>query len=95
MAELATTYHAQGRYEEAEKIYMEVLGLQRDALGEKHPDTTETMYGLANSYRSLGNQSEAVHMMGDCFELRSHILGLSHPWTQASLHTLNTWKGET
>jgi hypothetical protein len=34
--ELATTSHNHGRYKEAEKTYVEVLGLRRDVLGDKH-----------------------------------------------------------
>ncbi|KAK4172659.1 putative kinesin light chain, partial [Triangularia setosa] len=47
MADLATTYHAQGRYVEAEKIEMEVLALRSDVLGDKHPDTLQAMHNLA------------------------------------------------
>ncbi|KAK3685333.1 hypothetical protein B0T22DRAFT_482310 [Podospora appendiculata] len=43
MAKLARTYHAQGRYEEAEKINVEVLALRRDVLIEKHSNTIGSM----------------------------------------------------
>ncbi|KAB5536156.1 hypothetical protein GE09DRAFT_910457, partial [Coniochaeta sp. 2T2.1] len=46
-ADLATTYHAQGRYEAAEKIKADVLGLRRHVLGKKHPDTLQAMRDLA------------------------------------------------
>jgi hypothetical protein len=50
MADLATTYHTQGRYAEAEPIdryaedennSTEVLELQQEVLGEKHPDSPQ------------------------------------------------------
>ncbi len=40
---LATTYHALGRYKEAEKMKVEVLALRRELLGDKHPDTVRSM----------------------------------------------------
>jgi hypothetical protein len=50
MASLAATYHQQGRSREAEEIYVEVLKLRTDVLGEKHPDTIESMASLAATY---------------------------------------------
>ncbi|KAK3936251.1 hypothetical protein QBC46DRAFT_229865, partial [Diplogelasinospora grovesii] len=42
----------QGRYDEAEKIKVEVLGLQRDVLSKKHPDTLQAMHDLAVTWNS-------------------------------------------
>lgn len=47
LAGVGATYHVQERYEEAEKIYVEVLALRRDVLGEKHPDTLQAMHDFA------------------------------------------------
>jgi tetratricopeptide (TPR) repeat protein len=47
MADLAATYHAQGRYSEAEPIFQEALDLRREVLGEKHPDTIASMAALS------------------------------------------------
>lgn len=63
MAELAATYHAQGRYNEAEKMYVEVLALRRDVLGEKHPDTLHAMHDLAVVWNSLQPRPQALIMM--------------------------------
>ncbi|EJT68821.1 hypothetical protein, variant [Gaeumannomyces tritici R3-111a-1] len=54
IASLATTYHNQKKYDEAEKMQVEVLALQRDVLGDKHPHTIQSMYGLAFTWNSLG-----------------------------------------
>jgi hypothetical protein len=50
---------AQGRYDEAEKIKVEVLGLRREVLGEKHPDTIGSMAHLAVTYHAQGRFAEA------------------------------------
>lgn len=52
MVELATTYHAQGRYAEDDKISTEVLELPRGVLGVEHPDSLKAMYGLAITWNS-------------------------------------------
>jgi hypothetical protein len=47
MANLAATYHSQGRYGEAEPMKIKVLELRREVLGEEHPDSLQTMHDLA------------------------------------------------
>ncbi|KAK3303769.1 uncharacterized protein B0T15DRAFT_368402, partial [Chaetomium strumarium] len=59
MASLATTYHAQGRYEEAGSTKVEVLALRRDVLGEKHPDTLQAIHDLAITWNSRQRRPEA------------------------------------
>jgi tetratricopeptide (TPR) repeat protein len=59
MASLAATYHMQGRYDEAERSYVEVLELRREVLGEKHPDTIGSMASLAAIYHAQGRYDEA------------------------------------
>ena len=41
MTRVSAYLYDRGRYEEAEKIKVEVLALRRDVLGEKHPVKTE------------------------------------------------------
>ncbi|WP_256324724.1 tetratricopeptide repeat protein [Succiniclasticum ruminis] len=48
------------RYEEALKMWEEVLSLQRKILGEEHPDTITAMSNLAASLSELGRYQEAV-----------------------------------
>jgi hypothetical protein len=47
MADLAATYHQQGRYAEAEPLTSQALDLRRGVLGERHPDAFQAMYDLA------------------------------------------------
>ncbi|EEU38559.1 uncharacterized protein NECHADRAFT_55157 [Fusarium vanettenii 77-13-4] len=53
MAELAATYHEQGRYDEAEGLHQTALDLRRHVLGENHPDTRQSMAYLASTQESL------------------------------------------
>ena len=64
MASLATTYYALGRYEEDEKMSREVLARRREFLGEKHPETVQSMAELAATYHELGRYDEAREDVG-------------------------------
>jgi tetratricopeptide (TPR) repeat protein len=81
MAELATTYHDQGRYDEAEKIYVDVLALRREVLGEMHPDAIRSVAHLAATYYVQGRYDEAEKIKADVLALRREVLGERHPDT--------------
>ncbi|KAH8592578.1 hypothetical protein B0O99DRAFT_716306 [Bisporella sp. PMI_857] len=51
MAHLASTYRNQSRWEEAEELSVEVLALQKEALGERHPDTIRSITELDRARR--------------------------------------------
>ncbi|KNB04916.1 hypothetical protein FOXG_06903 [Fusarium oxysporum f. sp. lycopersici 4287] len=88
MADLAATYHAQGRYEEPEGIYQEVLELRREVLEEKHPDTISSMASLATIYHAQGRYEEAEKLKDKVLELRREVLGEKHPDTISSMAEL-------
>ena len=54
MVNLARPYGLQGRYAEAEPVYVEALDIQRRVLGEEHPNTLATMINLAGLYEAQG-----------------------------------------
>ncbi len=85
---LAATYHALGRYEEAEKIEIEVLALRREILGDKHPDTVRSMAELATTYHALGRYEEDEKISVEVLALRREILGDKHPNTVQSMADL-------
>ncbi|KAH8649570.1 hypothetical protein BGZ61DRAFT_487953, partial [Ilyonectria robusta] len=88
MGELATTYHAQGRYDEAEEISVKVLELRREVLGEKHPDTIESMGSLATTYHAQGRYDEDEEISVKVLELQRAVLGEKHPDTIRSMGSL-------
>ncbi|KAF5616098.1 hypothetical protein F25303_13621 [Fusarium sp. NRRL 25303] len=88
MADLATTYHAQGRYDEAEKLKDKALELRREVLGEKHPDTTRSMASLAATYHNQGRYDKAEQLHQTALDLRRYVLGESHPDTIQSIEYL-------
>ena len=75
MNNLANLYSDQGRYEEAEPLYVDALRLHKEKLGEEHPDTIISMNNLAVLYRK-----QALYV--DALRLRKEKLGNEHPDTK-------------
>jgi len=46
MANLACTYHDQGRWNEAEQLQVQVVDMRHKVLGAQHPDTVESIVHL-------------------------------------------------
>jgi len=59
MHQLAVLLHKQGRYGEAEKLHLKVLGIRRSQLVENHPHTLGTMRGLIALYAAWDRPREA------------------------------------
>jgi hypothetical protein len=51
MANLALTYQIQGRWKEAEELFMQVMETFKRVLGAEHPDTLTSMNHLAYTWR--------------------------------------------
>jgi len=49
---LAELYQSQGKYDEAEPLYVECLRMQREVLGDNHPDKLISMNNLAGFCQS-------------------------------------------
>ncbi|MEA5599318.1 tetratricopeptide repeat protein, partial [Rivularia sp. UHCC 0363] len=56
---LAELYRAQGRYSEAEPLYLDALTIRRSQLGAEHPSTATSLNNLAGLYKSQGRYAEA------------------------------------
>jgi Flp pilus assembly protein TadD len=54
MNNLASTYKIQGRWDEAEKLNMQVMETRKEKLGHDHPSTLNSMNNLASTYKIQG-----------------------------------------
>jgi hypothetical protein len=55
----ADALDAQGKYAEAETMYLEVLAVQRRVLGPEHPSTLRTSSNLGNTLMHRGKSAQA------------------------------------
>jgi hypothetical protein len=94
MANLASTYRNQGRWDDAEKLEVQVMETSKTKLGVDHPDTLTSMANLAFTWKGSGKEIEAVRLMEECVRLRKRILGVNHPYSISSCTALDKWKAE-
>ncbi|KAH6665735.1 hypothetical protein B0J14DRAFT_428026, partial [Halenospora varia] len=86
-------YWEQGRSNEAERLDVEVLELQKEVLGAKHPDTIMAMANLASTWWQQGRSDEAERLDVEVLELQKEVLGAKHPDTIMAMANLaSTWR---
>jgi tetratricopeptide (TPR) repeat protein len=88
MNNLAIVYENQGRYDEAEPLYLTTLETQERVLGDDHPNTLASMNALAGLYRAQGRYDEAEPLYLETLEARKRVLGDDHPDTASTLYGL-------
>jgi hypothetical protein len=88
MNNLAISYFAAGRTQEALQLYEDTLQLMRARLGPGHPDTLRSMNNLAASYDAAGRTREALQLREATLQLRKAQLGPDHPDTLVSMNNL-------
>ena len=81
-------YLNQGRYAEAEQLYLAALETLKRALGDDHPATLSSMNNLANLYSNQGRYAEAKPLYLAILETRKRVLGDEHPDTLSSMNSL-------
>jgi hypothetical protein len=84
--------YGDGRYNEAEKSFFQVMEIRKRVLGAEHPDTLISMANLAFTWESQGRDHDALELMKACHLLQKLKLGADHPDTVASLEALNEWE---
>jgi hypothetical protein len=94
MANLATTYFAQGQWEKAEQLDKQLLDLRKSKLGEDHPETLSSMVRLASTWKYSGHDAKAVHLLRHCLIKQRKILGSNHPQTLSTSQRLLEWETE-
>ena len=77
MANLASTYRQQGRWNEAEQLQVQVMDMRKKLLGAEHPDTLTSMANLASTYWQQGRWNEAEQLQVQVMD--RDCRGLSNP----------------
>ena len=73
VANLASTYRKQGRWNEAEKLEVQVMDMTEKLLGAEHLDTLSSMANLATTYRNQGRWNEAVQLELEVTNLKTRV----------------------
>jgi tetratricopeptide (TPR) repeat protein len=81
-------YKTQGRYSEAEPLYVRSLSIREQELGKDHPDVANSLNNLAELYRSQGRYNEAEPLYVRSLSIREQELGKDHPDVASSLNNL-------
>jgi tetratricopeptide (TPR) repeat protein len=84
----AMALYSDGRYKEAEELFMQVIEARKRVLGEEHPYTLTSMGNLAATYRSQGRWKEAEELEVQVIETEKRVLGEEHPDTLTSMANL-------
>lgn len=85
---LANAVQQSGRLEEAEKMQRDMLDLQLEMYGPRHPDTIVAMSNLAATLGDLGQLEEAEKLQRDVLSLQREISGPVHPDTIIAMSNL-------
>jgi Tetratricopeptide repeat len=92
---IARYYWEQGRSNEAEQLQLEVLALQKEVLGAKHPDTIGAMANLASTWWQQGRSNEAEQLQLKVLALRKEVLGAKHPDTIRAMANLTVMEQQS
>ena len=85
---LALVYGAQGRYAEAEPLYLRALAIEEEVLGPEHPHVATNLDNLAVLYLTQGKYAEAEPLHQRALTIRETVLGPEHPDVANSLNNL-------
>jgi tetratricopeptide (TPR) repeat protein len=86
--QLALLYKSQGKYNEAEPLYLRSLSIYEKQLGEDHPHVATSLNNLALLYRNQGKYEEAELLFLRSLSIMEKQLGENHPDVAASLNNL-------
>lgn len=79
---LAELYRSQGKYKEAEPLFLEALAIDRASLPTHHPQLASHLNNLALLYVSQGKYNEAEPLYQEALAILEQSLGIDHPNTR-------------
>jgi len=85
---LAVLYEYQGRYNDAEPLYLQSLDIRKHQLGDDHPFVASSLNNLAGLYRSQGRYNDAEPLYLQSLDIWKRQLGDDHPDVATSLNNL-------
>jgi tetratricopeptide (TPR) repeat protein len=80
--------YSDGRWNEAEESFSQILETEMRELGADHPSTLTSMANLASTYKNQGRWDAAEELEVRVIETRKKRLGADHPDTLTSMNNL-------
>ena len=88
LSTLAVELKVQGKYDEAGRLYREVLEVRRETLGDRHPDTLASINNLGTLLEAKGDLAAAEPLYREALEVQRETLGNRHRSTLTSITNL-------
>ncbi|RDW59873.1 hypothetical protein BP6252_12960 [Coleophoma cylindrospora] len=85
---MASLYWEKERWEDAEKLDLQVIEIEKRVFGLDNLDTAKKMAKLASTYRYQGRLTEAEELESQVMEMRLRLLGQEHADTLTSMTNL-------
>ncbi len=80
--------NAKARYAEALALVRDYAKWSRDVLGEEHPETAGSYFGVAHFLKAAGKAAEAEPLFRQALTIRRKALGEEHPDTALSYNSI-------
>jgi tetratricopeptide (TPR) repeat protein len=85
---LASELQDQGKYDKAEPLFREALEVDRETLGNRHPNTLAAISNLGGLLHAKGDLAAAEPLCREALEVERETLGNRDPSTLASISNL-------
>src|SRR5260370_9519922 len=84
--QLAYLYQQQGKYLEAEPLYLRALSIYEQAYGPEHPSTAATLHQLASLYQQQGKHPESYPLYLRALPTSETLSGPHHTFTPKTVN---------
>ncbi|NIM16862.1 MAG: tetratricopeptide repeat protein [Candidatus Aminicenantes bacterium] len=86
--DLGSISGAMGDHDESITYHLKALEIQREHLGEEHPDTINSIENVGTTYSALGEHEETLKYHLQALEIRKKVFGERHPDTAGSFDSV-------
>jgi serine/threonine-protein kinase len=88
LTELANSHFYSGHYAASEALNQQVLSMDRQLYGERHPHVADDLINLGAIQYDLGHYPEAEHFDREALDITQSFYGQNHPATASALTIL-------
>lgn len=90
LSRLGQALSAQGKFVEAEPVYLQALTIYQEVHGENHLDVAAALNNLGVLHRKHGQYADAQRLLARALSIKERLLGAEHPDIALALTNLAT-----